>query len=118
MAVALEEIEGAHGLRIDVNTLGAELKCFIKSVNARKPTKYITSNSSYSYICSLFKRVNRKEDGYETQRKNIGTVLVKLSSIRNNRARQSDPSLAWLMFHQIAQIYRDIRKQESEEEHG
>ena len=38
-----------------------------------------------------------------------------MSSISNNRARQSDPRLAWLMFHKIAQMYRDIREQESEE---
>ena len=38
-----------------------------------------------------------------------------MSSIRNNRARQSDPRLACLMFHKIAQMYRDIREQESEE---
>ena len=28
---------------------------------------------------------------------------------------QSGPMLAWLMFHKIAQMYRDIREQESEE---
>ena len=49
------------------------------------------------------------------QRKNIRTVLVKFPSISNNRARQSDPRLAWLMFHKIAQMYRDIREKESRE---
>ena len=38
-----------------------------------------------------------------------------MSSINNNIARQSDPRIAWLMFHKIAQMYRDIREQESEE---
>ena len=38
-----------------------------------------------------------------------------MSIISNNRVRHSDPSLAWLMFHKIAQMYRDIREQESEE---
>ena len=41
LVVASSEIEGAHGLPIDVNTLGAELQFFIKSVNARKSTKDI-----------------------------------------------------------------------------
>ena len=36
-------------------------------------------------------------------------------NIINNRARQSDPRLAYLMLHKIAHMYRDIRKQESEE---
>ena len=38
-----------------------------------------------------------------------------MSIISNNRSRQSDPRLAWLMFNNIAYMYRDIRQQESEE---
>ena len=40
---------------------------------------------------------------------------MKLSIISNNRARQSDPRIAWLMFHKIAQIYRDVREKKFEE---
>ena len=47
--------------------------------------------------------------------KNIRKILVKMSSISNNRARQSDPWLAWLTFYKIVQMFRDIRDQESEE---
>ena len=47
--------------------------------------------------------------------KKIMTGLVNLSSISKNISRQSDPRIAWLMFHNIAQMYRDIRQQESEE---
>ena len=36
LLVAPAEIEGAHWLPIDVNTLGVELKLVIKAVNARK----------------------------------------------------------------------------------
>ena len=49
------------------------------------------------------------------QRKKRRTVLVKVSIISNNRARQSDLRIAWLMFHKIAQMYRDIMVQESDE---
>ena len=59
--------------------------------------------------------MNNREDGHDNQRKKSKTGLVKVSSISNNRSRQSDPRLAWLMFHMIAQMYRDIRQQESEE---
>ena len=38
-----------------------------------------------------------------------------MSIIINNRVRHSDPSLSCLMFHKIAQMYRYIREQESEE---
>ena len=57
-------------------------------------------------------------DGHDNQRKKSRTGLVKVSSISNNISKQSDPRLAWLMFHKIAQMYRDIRQQESEEAMG
>ena len=38
-----------------------------------------------------------------------------MSIIINKRARQIDSNLAYLMFYKIAQMYRDIREQESEE---
>ena len=59
--------------------------------------------------------MNNIEDGHDNQRKKIRTGLVKVSSISNYRYRNSDPRLAWMMFHKIAQMYRDIREQESEE---
>ena len=34
LVVASDEIEGAHGLPIDVNTIGVELQLVIRSVNA------------------------------------------------------------------------------------
>ena len=49
------------------------------------------------------------------QREESRTVSVKVSSIRNNRARQSDTSIACRVFHKIDQMYRDIREQEIEE---
>ena len=49
LVVASAEIEVDHGFHIDVNTLGDELQLFIKSVNARQPTKDITANSSSKY---------------------------------------------------------------------
>ena len=49
LVVALAEIEGAHGLPIDVNTLGVELQLVIKAVNARQSTKEITPKASSKY---------------------------------------------------------------------
>ena len=63
----------------------------------------------------IIKQVNNLEDRHDKQRKNSGTGSVKVSSISNNRARQSNPRLAWLVFRKIAQMYRDIREQEIEE---
>ena len=39
MIVALVDIEGAHGMHICVNILGAELKLVIEESNAQKSTK-------------------------------------------------------------------------------
>ena len=85
--VASAEIEGAHGFPIDVNILVSKLQFFIKVVNARKSTKEITPKSSSKYTCSVIKRVNVIEDGNDNQRKKSRKLSVKVSSIRNNRAR-------------------------------
>ena len=58
--VALVEIEGSHGITIDVNTLGAEIQLVIKTVNARQLTNIITDNSSSKYTHLLIKQVNDK----------------------------------------------------------
>ena len=83
--VASTEIEGAHGMPIDVNTLEAKLKLVIKAVKARQSTKDITANSSSNYTRSVIKQVNGIEDRHDTQSKNIRTGLVKVSSISNYR---------------------------------
>ena len=100
---------------IDVNTLGGELQLIIGAVNARQSTKVITPKASSQYTRSIIKRVKNREDGHDNQRKKSRTGLVKVPSMSNNRSRQSDPRLAWMMFHKIAQMYKDIREQENEE---
>ena len=83
----------------------------IRAVNSQKSTEDITPKASSQYTRSVIKRVNNLEDGHDKQRKNIRTGLVKVSRIINNRESQSDPRLAWMMFHKIAEVYRDIREQ-------
>ena len=50
LVVASVDIEGARGLPIYVNTLGAELQCFIKKVNARQSTKDTPTHMNYSLV--------------------------------------------------------------------
>ena len=111
----MADIEGAHGFPIDVNTLGAELHLVIKAFNVQQSTKYISPKPSSKYTLSAIKGVNNIEDGHDNQRNKIRIGLLKVSSISNNRVRQSDPRLASLMFYKISQMNRDIREQESEE---
>ena len=58
--VASEEIEGAYGIPIDVNTLGAEMQLVIKTVNAQQSTNIITANLSSNYTHSVINQVNCK----------------------------------------------------------
>ena len=53
LMVSLAEIEGDHGLPIDVNILGVELQLVIRAVNARQSTKVITPKASSQYTCSV-----------------------------------------------------------------
>ena len=76
--VALEEIEGDHGMPIDVNKIGYNLELLIHSVNAQQSTKDIKANSSSKYTWSAIKRVNSKEYGHDMQRTNIISGLVKV----------------------------------------
>ena len=75
---------------------------------------YVDSSLSCSLI-SLYIWDILWNISHDKQSKKIRTILVKVSSISNNRARQSYPMLSWLMFHKISQMYRDIRAQEIEE---
>ena len=38
--------------------------------------------------------------------------MITVSGLRQNREKQTDPSLAWFMFHKIYRVYSDIRKKE------
>ena len=69
LVVASAEIEGAHGLTIDVNKLGSEMQVVIRAVNARQSTKVITPKASSQYTCSVIKRVNNRKDGHDNQSK-------------------------------------------------
>ena len=53
--VAAAKIEGAHGLPIDVNTLGVELQLVIIAVNTQQSTKVITHKASSQYTRSVIK---------------------------------------------------------------
>ena len=115
LVVASTNKEVLHGFPIDVNTLGVKLQLVIIAVNARQSTKVITHKESSQYTRLVIKRVKNIEDGHDNQRKKSRTVLVNVSSISNIRPKQSDPRLAWMMFHKIAQMYRYIKEQENDE---
>ena len=38
--------------------------------------------------------------------------MIKILGLSHKRAKQSDPRLAWFMFHKICQMYSDINNKE------
>ena len=77
----------------------------------------MTINQKYhiQFIMQVYPLSNQvskfKEGGHDTQNNNSKLLFVGVLIIRNNRVRHSDQRLSCIMFHNIAQMYRDIRKQ-------
>ena len=42
----------------------------------------------------------------------MGTGIIKVSGLSQNRAKQCDQRLAWEMFHKIHHMYSDIKNKE------
>ena len=64
------------------------------------------------YARRLIQRVNRNEEVAEGQKQRTRTGLIKVLGLRHNRAKQSDPTIAWFMFHKIYRMYSDIKNKE------
>ena len=110
--VAAVEIEGPNRLTIDTASIASELHSVVESVKARPTFKEIAPQSSENHCRTVVKRVNVTKEAHDKQSNNIRTGLIKVSSLSNNRSKQSDPRLDWIMFQNIAHMYRDIIKQE------
>ena len=64
------------------------------------------------YFRSVIKRVNKTEDEHKDQKIRSRTGLLKVSSLSNTRASHNDTILAWIMLHNISNMYRDLKHQE------
>ena len=112
--IAEAEIEGDHGLPIDTVTIPDELQCVLAPVKARRKFKKITHNAAAEYFRIVVKRLNVYEEANDNQRNNTRTGLITISSLSHNRSNHSDKSITWIMFHNLAHMYRDITKQKTE----
>ena len=65
------------------------------------------------YCRAVIKRANKTEDENEDQKIRSRTGWVKLSSLSNTQASQSDTRLSRIMFHKIAAMYRNLKHQET-----
>ena len=68
--------------------------------------------SAFKYFYKVVKRFNGRENEHGIQKKKSCTWLVKASSLGNNNSKQSDPRLAWIMFHKKI-IYRDLKHKDT-----
>ena len=60
--VAATEIEGAHGLPRDTNTISNELQQVMHGVGRRESNKTIKSRSALRYACIVITRVYKEEE--------------------------------------------------------
>ena len=75
----------------------------ITTSNKKNPTRY---------EWEVIKRLNRKEDGNETPHKKY-PGLVKVSILSNTMESHIDHRLASIMFHNIAEIHKDLKHQDN-----
>ena len=89
------EIEGAHGLPRDTNTISDELQQVLHGVGRRDVTKTITPDSALRYIRRVIAHVNKEEENAEGQKRKTTTGIIKVSGLSHKREKQCDPRLAW-----------------------
>ena len=84
----------------------------LHGVGCRHANNTIKANYALGYSRRLIARFNREEENAEVQKRNTVTGTIKVSGLIHNRSKQSDPSLAWDMFHKIYHMYSYIKNKE------
>ena len=84
----------------------------IHGVGCRDANKTSKTNSALRYALRVIAHVNKEEENAEGQKRNTMTGTVKVSGLIQRRSNQSDPKLAWEMFHNIYHMYIDIKNKE------
>ena len=90
--------------------LGMKLNDMLGSLYPDKTRK---QKSTLAYTRRVIRRVNAVEDERDGQKKRSSTGEIKVRGISHKRAKQSDPRLAWIMFHKIVNMYRAVKTQEA-----
>ena len=94
---------------METATISSELQCVFESVKSRPTFKMVILKSAANYCCAVAKQGNFPKGVHDKQKKNSRAGLIKVSILSNNIAKQSDTSLAWIMFHKI-DLYIGILK--------
>ena len=91
---ASDDIEGSHDLPLVGNDLSGQLQSLINAIKFRSGDNNMNKKSLLTYFCEVIKHMNEMENEYETQTRKPRTGLVNISSLRENRAMQSDTRLS------------------------
>ena len=91
---ASDDIEGSHDLPLVGNDLSGQLQSLINAIKFRIGDNNMNKTSLLTYFCEVIKHMNEMENEYETQTRKPRTGLVNISSLRGNRAMQSDTRLS------------------------
>ena len=110
--VSTTETEGARGLLRDNNTISDELQQVLSGVGRRDANNSIKTHSALRYARRLISRVNKEEENAEGQKRKMMTGTIKVYGLSHKREKQSDPRLAWEMFHKIYNMCSDTKNEE------
>ena len=107
LVIVSDNVEVGHSLLFYCPVVAMQLQNVVRDVKSQCGDNDILQTSYMRYFQEVIKRVNKKEDGHEDQKVKNRTEIVKLLSLSNTKYSQSDPRLAWIMFHKIASMYRE-----------
>ena len=116
LMVAKAELEAVHGFPVNRRELGHRLNNLVGDLcsanNKQRPD--MQDKSKKQFARRVVRRVNMLEPGMEGQKKKSKTGEIKVAGLSHKRAKQSDPRLAWIMFHKICRMCRDVRTMEQQ----
>ena len=110
LVIATAEIKGSHSQPVQRKRLAAQLNSRLENMPDNPRTKMLGGakrKSQLAYARNVIRRVNAREPGMQGQTKTSLTGEIRVSGLSNSRAKQSDPRLAWVMFHSICKMFRE-----------
>jgi len=112
LIVASAEMKAAHSAPVNRKLLGAQLAHVLEEVKARGQVRDVKPKSNIAYARDVVRRVNAREDDMIGQKRKTSTGEIKVAGLSNKRAKQSDPRLAWMMFHSQCEMNHSIKKKQ------
>jgi len=104
-------MRAGHGLPHNRFQFSVRLEQVKKALNPHRND--IKPSSQKVYAKRVLKRVIDKEPDLDPNKKIKTSGEIKIRGLSDKRAKQSDPRLAWMMFHSIVKMYRQVKEKEN-----